>query len=85
MQCGCKVQDLPGHAAHTQPGIRKLSMDLAAAALKPGPGSTPQGVIAASTQLIFSGEWHCPAAELSSWHLIDLCHVVQRLSIVLHK
>ena len=56
MKYECKVQDLPGYAAHTQPGIRKLSLDLAAAALKSGPGETPQRVLAAATQLISSGE-----------------------------
>ena len=58
---GCAVQDLPGYMANTQPGIRKLSLDLAAAALKPKAGRPPEQVLAAATQLILSGALPCPA------------------------
>ena len=50
------MQDLPGYMANTQPGIRKLSLDLAAAVLKPGAGIPPKQVLAAATQLILSGD-----------------------------
>ena len=53
---GVFAQDLPGYSAHPQPGIRKLSLDLAAAALDPGPEMPPAQVLAAATQLILSGK-----------------------------
>ena len=49
------LQDLPGYITSNQPGIRKLALDLAAAALMPGAGKPPKQVTAAAAQLLLSG------------------------------
>ena len=58
---GCFWQDLPGYMASIQPGIRKLSIGIAAAALKPGSGKAPKNLLVAATQLVLCGEQQCHA------------------------
>ena len=47
--------------ASSQPGIRKLSIGIAAAALKPGSGKAPEQMLAAATQLVLCGKQQCHA------------------------
>ena len=54
ISCAC-LQDLPDLLASSMPGIRKAALELAASALKAGPGSPPKHVVPSALKLILSG------------------------------
>ena len=54
MSCAC-LQHLPDILASSMPGVRKLALELAASALKAGPGSPPKHVVPSALELILSG------------------------------